>query len=260
MSREKRDQALYDDFAEQHIRKDLLPASAIARCSQLFSALGPELSQQPNLGTVVEVGCGVGAPARYLAGRYERYIGLDHSAQMVRAARVFNDGNERAMFVTANARQTPLSAHTADLILSIGALHHMSDLDAVMQHLCTIAKPGAIFVAREPQCANPLIQGMRWLRTRMEASYSEEQIFFTESELVDICQRNGLKVIAVEYQGFLTPPFAQVVMHPQAVTAPMSRIADRLDTWLHHHLWPPLKRLSFNLAVRATFPTGGMHG
>ena len=260
MSREKRDQALYDDFAEQHIRKDVLAASAIARRSQLFSALGPELSQRPNLGTVVEIGCGVGAPARYLAGRYHRYIGLDHSAQMVRAARVFNTGNERATFLAANARQTPLSAHTADLILSIGALHHMSDLDAVLQHLCIIAKPGAMLVAREPQRANPLIQGMRWLRARMEASYSEEQIFFSESELVDVCQRNGLKVVAVDYQGFLTPPFAQVVMHPQAVTAPLSQAADRLDNWLHHHLWPPLKQLSFNLAIRAIFPTGERHG
>lgn len=260
MSREARDQAIYDDFAAHHIRKDVLPASAIARRSQLFSALGPELMQAATLGTVLEIGCGVGAPARYLDGRYQQYIGLDHSAQMVRAARDFNGGNERATFIAANARQMPLLPQTADLILSIGAIHHMPELDALMQHLCTIAKPGATLIAREPQRANPLIQGMRWLRARMEDSYSEEQTFFAEAELVDLFERNGLTITAVEYQGFLTPPFAQVVMNPQNITAPLSRAADQADNWLHGHLWPPLKTLSFNLAIRATFPTGDDHG
>lgn len=259
MSRETRDQAIYDDFAAHHVRKDVLPASATARRSQLFSALGDVLMDAPNLGTVVEIGCGVGAPARYLWGRYEHYIGLDHSTEMVRAARAFNAGNERASFIAANARQTPLPPQTADLILSIGAIHHMPDLDAVMAHLVTLAKPGATLVAREPQRGNPFIQGMRWLRARMEASYSEEQTFFAAAELVELFERHGLRITAVEYQGFFTPPFAQVVMNPQSLTAPLSQAAAYADNWLHNHLWPPLKPLSFNLAIRATFPSGDDH-
>jgi len=254
MNREERDQALYDAFAERQARKDVLPASAIARRSQLFSALQPVLAQSSDLGTIVEIGCGIGAPAKILQGHYGRYIGLDHSAEMIGAAAHFNAGNTRAEFIAANVKSAPLPAQTADLILSIGALHHMSRLDDVMQALIRLAKPGAWLVVREPQRGNPLIQGLRWLRTRLDASYSEEQIFFAKAELVDLLQRNGLFDLSVEYQGYFTPPFAQVVMRPQVITAPLSQLADKVDNWLHGRLPAPINKLSFNLVVRARFP------
>ena len=254
MTREERDQTLYDTFAQHQARKDMLPASSIARRSQLLSALGPILDQSPNLGTIVEIGCGVGAPAKFLQGSYERYIGLDHSTQMIGAARAFNAHNPRAEFIAANAKMMPFPPETADLILSIGALHHMSELDTVMQALIQIAKPGAWLVAREPQRANPAIQGLRWLRTRLDGSYSEEQIFFTQAELVQLFQHHDLHDLSIEYQGYLTPPFAQVVLSPQSLSAPLSRLADKADNWLHGRLPSPLKQLSFNLVVRAQFP------
>ncbi len=254
MTREERDQTLYDTFAQQQARKDILPASSLARRSQLFSALAPVLAQSLNLGTIVEIGCGIGAPAQYLRGHYDRYIGLDHSTQMIGAAHAFNANATQAEFITANAKLMPLPPHTADLILSIGALHHMSELDAVMQALSRLAKPGAWLVVREPQRANPLIQGLRWLRTRLDGSYSEEQIFFSQQELIGLCQRHQMSDISVEYQGYFTPPFAQVVLSPQAVTVPLSHLADKVDNWLHGRLPPLFSQLSFNLVVRAKFP------
>lgn len=253
MNREERDQALYDAFARQHARKDRLPASSTARRSQLLSALGPVLSHS-HLGTVVEIGCGVGAPAHYLQGLYDHYIGLDHSTEMISAALAFNRGNKQAQFVAANARVAPLLPHSADLILSIGALHHMSELDGVIEALKRLAKPGAWLVVREPQRANPLIQTLRWLRTQIDGSYSEEQIFFAAPELIDLLQRHNLCLCAVEYQGYFTPPFAQVVLPPQSLTLPLSRWADRMDNWLHGRLPHPFNQLSFNLVVRAKFP------
>jgi SAM-dependent methyltransferase len=254
MTREERDQTHYDTFARQQARKDILPASSIARRSQLFSALGPILTQSSSLGTVVEIGCGVGAPAKYLQGHYDRYIGLDHSTNMIGAAVSFNAGNSQAIFIAANAKTVPLPPHTADLILSIGALHHMSELDVVIQALTRLAKPGAWLVVREPQRANPLIQGLRRLRTRLDGSYSEEQIFFARQELVDLFQRNKLCELSDEYQGYFTPPFAQVVLSPQTLTMHLSRLADKMDNWLHEQLPSPINQLSFNLVMRAKFP------
>ena len=254
MTREERDQALYDAFAQKQARKDLLPASSTARRSQLLSALGPILAQSPHLGTVVEIGCGVGAPAKYLQGHYERYIGLDHSTEMIGAALSFNKNNAQATFIAANAKLIPLPSHTADLVLSIGALHHMSELDSVVKALLRLAKPGAWLVVREPQRANPLIQGLRWLRTRLDGTYSEEQIFFSYQEVVDLFQRHSLCDLSIEYQGYFTPPFAQVVLSPQTITMPLSHMADKMDNWLHQHLPSPLNQMSFNLVVRAKFP------
>jgi SAM-dependent methyltransferase len=254
MSREERDQALYDAFAEKQARKDLLPASAFARRSELESALGLAFSPTDPLGTVLEIGCGIAAPARYLNGRYTHYIGVDQSAEMIRVAQIFNNGNLRLQLLAQNIKHVELPDHIADMVLSVGALHHMSELDAVFSILHRLAKPGTLMIAREPQNGNPLIQLARWVRARLDSSYSQEQIFFAENALLDLFRRNGLIVKHVAFQGYLTTPFAQVVLPPQVVTAPLSRLAARTDRWLYEHMPRSLQKLSFNIVVVAQFP------
>jgi SAM-dependent methyltransferase len=254
MNREQRDQALFDKIAPYYARKDTVLSSSLARKSQLFAALQSVLRHCSHFDTVVDVGCGVGAAARYLDGLYERYIGIDQSAELIKAAVTFNAGNHRAEFIAANIKLAAVPPHTADLVLSDGALHHMIGLDEVMECLITLAKPGAFLVAREPQNGNPFIQLLRWLRGRTDASYSREQLFFAEGQLSALLRRHGLTGLQIEYQGFCVPPFAQVVLPPQMVMTPLSRLAARMDGWLHTHLPRPLKRLSFNIVVTAVFP------
>jgi hypothetical protein len=64
----------------------------------------------------------------------------------------------------------------------------------------------------------------------------------------------GITDISVDYQGFLTPPFAQVVMNPQALFAPLSRAAAQIDAWLAAHLPGSLSKISFNLVIIGRFP------
>lgn len=257
MSRESRDQAIFDESADQQARKDLLPASAIARESQLLAALRPIWNGVSSLGKIVEVGCGIGAPAKQLDGFYEAYVGIDQSPQMIAAARRFNVGNDRATFLADNIKTAAVAPKTADLILSIGALHHMTDLDSVMVRLHELAKPGARFVAREPQNGNPLIQGMRWVRGKLEGSYSEEQIFFSEKQLMALFRRHHIEDLQIVYQGYFTPPLAQVVMKPQAVFTPLSRLSVQLDEWFNWHMPKSLGKLSFNVAVTGRFGVAG---
>lgn len=254
MNREQRDRALFDKIAPHYARKDTVLSSSLARRSQLLAALQPALRQCPHFDTVVDVGCGVGASARYLDGLYERYIGIDQSTELIKAAVAFNAGNHKAEFIAANIKSAALPPHTADLVLSDGALHHMAGLDEVMACLVSLARPGAFLVAREPQNGNPFIQLLRWLRSRIDASYSREQLFFAEGQLSALLQRHGLTILEIEFQGFCIPPFAQVVLPPQMVMTPLSRLAAWLDGWLHTHLPRPLKRLSFNIVVTAVFP------
>jgi hypothetical protein len=60
--------------------------------------------------------------------------------------------------------------------------------------------------------------------------------------------------VSVALQGFFIPPFAQVILNPQALSVPLSRLADRLDHGLERYLPRPLKRFSFNLVVIGRFP------
>ncbi len=256
---ELQDKELFDQIAAHYARKDVVQSSALARRSQLLAAMEPVLAQMPDLGTVVDVGCGVGAPALFLHGCYQRYIGIDQSPEMIEAARIFNREQDKAEFMAANVKTAVLPPNTADTILSIGALHHMTDLDEVMAQLVAIAKPGAHFVAIEPQNGNPLVQFMRWVRGKIDKGYSTDQIFFSEDELVTLFRRHGVNDLAVAFQGFTTPPFAQVILNPQALFVPLSRLAIGLDGWLHRYLRGPLQKLSFNIVLTGTFtkPEGG---
>ena len=252
MTRERVDRDLFDRIASRYARKDIVASSSLARKHQLLAAIRPVLDQLPNLGTLVDIGCGVGAPARYLTGHYERYIGIDQSAEMIEAATAFNRGNLKAEFTAQNIKSRDLPQNVADVVLSDGALHHITELDEAMNALARIAKPGAFLVVREPQNGNPLLQTMRWIRGIVDASYSREQIFFSEAGLRELLSHN-VTDIAVEFQGFLSTPFAQVVMRPQFLSVPLCRAAISTDRWLDARLPAPLKKLSFNIIVIGRF-------
>ena len=254
MSRESRDQALFDRIAARYARKDTVLSSSLARREQLLLALRPVLQQTKSLGMVVDVGCGVGAPAQYLAGLYDRYIGVDQAEALIEAARVLYQAYPQAEFIAANIKEAAIPPHSADLILSDGGLHHMTNLDEVMEILRHLAKPGGWFVAREPQNGNPLLQAMRWVRGRTDDEYSAEQSYFSPQEMHQLCARHGLTDVTVTRQGFFVPPFAQVIINPQALSVPLSRLSVRLDKGLDAWLPNPLKRLSFNLVAIGRFP------
>jgi len=122
-----------------------------------------------------------------------------------------------------------------------------------MENLVKIAKPDADFVVIEPQNANPIIQSMRWLRGKIDKGYSEEQIFFSEEELTSLFSRHGLTDLKISYQGYLSTPFAQVVIPPQFITLPLSRLSIRIDEWLQNHLKWGLEKLSFNIIITGKF-------
>lgn len=254
MSRETRDQQLFDEIAASYAKKDVVASSAIAREYRILCAVEPILAQQDDLGTVVDIGCGVGAPAKFLNGRYQKYIGVDQSAELVEAGQTFTDEFDNVEFVVGNAKETGLPNNVADVVLIIGALHHMTEMDEVLQEAQRIAKPGAYFAIIEPQNGNPLIQGMRWLRARMDGSYSEEQIYFSEAELSSLFTRNGLSDLHVHYYGYASTPFAQVVLNPQAITISLSRFSVQMDRWFAAHLPRTLERFSFDIAVTGSFP------
>lgn len=253
LSREQSDRDLFDRVASRYARKDIATSSALARRHQLLAAIEPVLDQLPNLGTLVDVGCGVGATAAYLTDHYERYIGIDQSEEMIKAAIAFNRGNLRAEFIAQNIKSRDLPQNVADVILSDGALHHITELSEAMDALVRIAKPGAFLVIREPQNGNPLLQALRWGRGIVDPSYSKEQIFFSERDLKELFSNHGVMDISVEFQGFLSTPFAQVVMRPQFLSVPLCRAAISIDRWLGARLPEPLKKLSFNIIVIGRF-------
>jgi SAM-dependent methyltransferase len=148
-AREQADRALFDRIAARYAKKDTVEPSSFARRSQLLSAMRPVLQELDDLGTVVDIGCGVGAPARYLAGRYRRYIGVDQSGEMIRAARTFNHGNPHAEFLIANVKSFKLPLSVADAVPRVAHGWH-DQSGRVMDFVAWMAKRRAFLVSIEP--------------------------------------------------------------------------------------------------------------
>jgi SAM-dependent methyltransferase len=253
---EKKDKELFDRIAREYARKDITPSSSCARRFQLLSAVNPFLSAVSKTGILLEAACGIGASAEYLKGRYDRYVGIDYSEKLIENARIFHKENDAAEFAVLNVKDAGTSnLPKADFVLAVGALHHFTEIDEALLSLKNAAKPGAYFVAIEPQSGNPFIQLLRFLRTKTDAGYSEDQKFFSEEELRELLARHGFKNAEFQYQGYFFPPFAQVVMRPQWIFFSLSKMAVAADKVLDRHLPSALKILSWNIVIRARFPS-----
>lgn len=241
-SQEQRDIALFDRIARSYGRKDLAPASRTARRQRLLRTLAavPPGSHRD----LLEAGCGAGFSADYLRGNYGSLTGIDYSQGLIDLA---NDQRfpGKNHFEVANIKDYA-PGRTFDLIFMIGVVHHIDDPLPAMKNLVSLLKPGGWLVANEPQPGNPLIHRMRLARKKMDEEYSDEQLELSFEAMKDLYARAGLTQIRCRAQGLFSTPFAEVVMSPQWLTAPLSWLSCKLDTVLEQLPTALLRHLSWN--------------
>lgn len=253
ISHELSDRELFDRIADQYSLKDIILSTQYSRQSVVRRAVKPVIEAEGQIGTLVDVGCGIGAQAKYLDGSFEEYIGIDYSSNLIGIGEeMFKDDNN-INFIIANIKDRDLPDCTADAILVVGALHHMVDIKEVMIALQRLAKPGCHLIAIEPQRGNPFVQLMRKIRMRIDSSYSADQHFFSCQEMLDLLDFVPMSEKRVEYQGFLTPPFAQVGIRPQFLFQPLSLFACALEPTIEKICIGPLRKLSWNAVAYGRF-------
>ena len=150
------------------------------------------------------MGCGIGANAHYLKDKYSRYIGVDISSEMISVARKFCKDLNNVNFHISNIKNFKIFNLKIDLVL-MDDLHHMTEINKILNLLKSKIEKGKIFIAREPQNANKLFQLARKIRMKIDKSYSSNQIFFSELQLFNILKSSGMKDIKFKYSGFITP-------------------------------------------------------
>lgn len=251
-ARTLRDRALFDRIAATYCTKDLAPAQRAARrhrLRQTLAAIGA-----PRDAVCLEIGCGAGFSAVYLAGHFAHYHGLDHSAALIEYARAHNAGPGTVFEVGDVAAFS--APRRYDVIFMIGVLHHLSAPVEILRRLRAFLAPGGVVVVNEPQSANTLIRCARAWRRRVDAAYSADQEQYSERELRTMFAAAGYDQVEVVAQGLLSTPFAEVRTPLQAVSAPLSRFCCAVDALLERHCPHLLRRLSWNLiaAGRAATP------
>ncbi len=100
--------------------------------------------------TVLDVSCGTGIDALYLAKQGYRLCGIDISEKMIAATRLkFEDaGFDHVNFmVTSYDRLTPNNVPLADLVFSnFGGLNCTPDLKSAAEAIASVTKPGGYFI------------------------------------------------------------------------------------------------------------------
>lgn len=114
-------------------------------------------------GTVLEVGSGTGTLLRRLAGNHpdRRFTGVEPLPNYVDFAngRSKDLGLENVVFEVGTGEALPASVadSSVDLFISVDALHHVDDLDAVIAEASRAAAPGARWRAMEPNRLHPYV-------------------------------------------------------------------------------------------------------
>ena len=251
-NREAKDIALFDRIADDYGRKDLRPASRRARRLRQTRTLRlvPDTAGRH----VLEVGCGAGFGADYLAGRFATFTGIDYSEKLVALARERHRGDPRIRFEVANAKDFR-PPRLFDTAFMIGVLHHVDDMPAVLGQVRDLLAPGGWLVINEPQPGNPLVHWMRKVRKTSDDHYSDDQRELSERELRDLYAGAGFRDVRVRGQGFLSTPFAEVVMPLQPLAAAASALACALDPAVEALPQPLLRGLCWNLVAAGRKPS-----
>ena len=246
MSREieKLDQKLFDEIAEHYVRKDLVSYCRIARKQRLVSSI-KNISKPVN--NMLEIGCGAGFTAEYLAGHYDVYEGLDYSKNLITYAKRYNS-SERANFICTNIKDYEVKKQYK-MILMIGVLHHMPNPEDVLRNLKDYLTPAGVIVVNEPQKGNPIIGLLRKVRKIIDSKYSSDQVEFSSSELREMFTACGYSV-HIFSQGVLSTPLAETSFLPAFIGLPLAWLARILDPLLEALLSVSfLRKLSWNIVV-----------
>ncbi|MEM9336029.1 MAG: methyltransferase domain-containing protein [Pseudomonadota bacterium] len=136
-----------------------------------------------------------------------------------------------------------------DVVLMVGVLHHLDDMQDILRQILSRVRPGGLIVVNEPHPGNPFVTLLRKIRKKTDANYSEDQVELSWSELEDVFEEAGLVDIKLKPQGVFSTPFAEVVLKPQALFVPVAKLACLLDNLLERLPTPVLKYLTWNIVA-----------
>ena len=245
-SKEKRDNELFDRISSKYSYKDIYPVSKKARAFQINSIVG-FLNENYSLGkqiNLMELGCGSGANSVYLENFYTEYLGVDYSKELIKIA-TQRYKRKNVSFEKANIKNLT-KFENFDIVFGLGILHHVDNLDQVLDELKKVGHKDTIYVFYEPQAGNPFLQFLRKLRMKIDPAFSEDQIFFKVNELEKKLNERKFVKIKSRYSGYFVPPFAQVILKPSFLFNPILDLMIRLDKLLFKKI---NSRYSWNFVI-----------
>src|SRR5215475_2878026 len=102
---------------------------------------------------VLDVGCGIGGPARYLAHSYGcRVDGIDLTPELIETGRVLTERcglTDRVVLQLGNALDLPYPDQTFDVVWCQNVVMNISDKTELLAGVYRVLKPGGLFTSTE---------------------------------------------------------------------------------------------------------------
>tara|TARA_B100000029_G_scaffold6607_1_gene7086 strand:- start:389 stop:1240 length:852 start_codon:yes stop_codon:yes gene_type:complete len=147
---------------------------------------------------VLDLCCGLGGPARYLAYHYGcRVTGVDMNTDRLAGAVRLTERTklqDRVLFHHANALQTGLADETFDVIVSQEAFCHIPNKKALITECVRLLKPGGRIVYTDILARSSMTDEIR-SRLETEMVFSE---LSTSEQYCHLLEEKGCEVIEVE--------------------------------------------------------------
>lgn len=170
-----------------------------ATLQRVLGLLSPEHS-------VLEIGCGTGTTALRLASATRTLLATDLSAEMIAIAREKLNALPMPIpqlrFAVADADAPVGEGAAYDAVLAFNLLHLVSDLDAALEAVVTMLKPGGRLISKTP-CLGEMNRMIPVLLIPIMRAIGKAPsvLVFDAAQLRSSFERHGLVVEALERHG-----------------------------------------------------------
>lgn len=187
---------------------------------------------------VLDYGCGRGERSLVALELGANVDGIDISAtyiaQAAAAARESNHPEDQFRFVVGDAHDLPYDNGTFDLVIGEGIIHHL-DIEAALDEVHRVLKPGARALFLEPLLDNLLLKVFRRLTP---SARTEDERPLSANNLRAIAASGRWRVES-SYSGLLAAPVAigTSFLMPSRPDNALLRAADRAEQALTRRGW-----------------------
>lgn len=166
---------------------------------------------------VLDVGCGGGFLANYLAESGFSVYGIDRSGPSLRvASRHDRSGDVR--YQEADALRLPYRDGAFDVVCAMDFLEHVNDPRTVIREASRVLRPGGLFFFythnRNWLSAVLVIHGVRWFVRETPRNLHLYRLFIKPRELQRWCSEQNLELVEVRgvRPGIFTTAFATLLL------------------------------------------------
>lgn len=232
---------VFDAVAEQYDRiRPGYPAALID------AALA--LSELPDDGTILEIGCGTGQATRELAHRGYRILGLEPGSRLAALARARLAAFPRAEIVESTFEAWPLQAASVALVVSAQAFHWVDAAVRFAKAADALRPGGALAVIGNVAVAHSI-------REPLDAAYEAHAPTLAHTSPMSWYGERGPLPALFAESGRFGPVAHRVELWTRRYTVP--EYIDLLETFSDHRLLPTAPRERLHAAIREAIAGAG---